>query len=663
MTHPVDRAWRDGGDPARRGAVAEFFQYHGAWAPGIRLFRRVGFRAKALIISAVFAVPIAALSTSYYTDKAAAIGFSAKERLGIEYGNALRPLQDLLQQQRQAVLRAGPEGKAPAAPDAAPLEAALAKAAAAEAKLGEELGTAKAFAAFKAALAAPATGAGEAAYAAHSARAAALLDLLGVATDGSNLTLDPDIDTYYLMDAAYFRLPPMAEAAAQLRDRGSALLAAGSATPAQLRGLIEQAAALSAHATGLQAGIAKANDYNGGVRAAVQETQALAEVQAFLKLVDATVLKPEGAQGDAAALTAAGQRALVALQGLNERSNAELDRLIAVRVEGMEAGRRATTAVLVGSLLLVSYLFIAFGRVLSGGLRALTHHVEAMRDGDLTTTPRAWGSDETARLIRSVAEMQQSLRRIVGEVRQTADHIVHASGEIANGSSDLSTRTGHTAASLEESAAAMEQIAATVKQTADTTHEATRIAEANASAAERGNRVIGTMASTMDEIQGSARKIADIIGTIDGIAFQTNILALNAAVESARAGEAGRGFAVVASEVRQLAQRAAGAAREVRTLITASVEQVSAGSRVAEEAAQAVAEIAGSARRVSELLGDIATGAKEQDSGVRQTTQAVQAMDSATQQNAALVEQTAAAAASLRDQAGVLAAGVAVFKL
>jgi methyl-accepting chemotaxis protein len=167
----------------------------------------------------------------------------------------------------------------------------------------------------------------------------------------------------------------------------------------------------------------------------------------------------------------------------------------------------------------------------------------------------------------------------------------------------------------------------------------------------------------MDQIQGSARKIADIIGTIDGIAFQTNILALNAAVESARAGEAGRGFAVVAAEVRQLAQRAAGAAREVRTLITASVEQVSSGSRVAEEAAQAVAEIEGSARRVSALLAEIATGAKEQDNGVRQTTQAVQAMDSATQQNAALVEQTAAAAASLRDQAGVLAAGVAVFKL
>ena len=663
MTPSDASAQRGAVDPIRRGPVAEFFRYHGAWAPGIRLFRRVGLQAKALIISAVFAVPIAALSWSYYGDKAAAIGFSAKERLGIDYGNALRPLQDLLQQQRQAVLRAGADGKPAAAPDAAGLEAALARLAAAEAAHGEALGTAKAFAAFKTALAAPAAAGAEAAYAAHSARAQALLDLLGVATDGSNLTLDPDIDTYYLMDAAYFRLPPMAEAAAQLRDRGSALLAAGSVTPAQLRSLIEQAAVLSGHAAGIQAGIAKANDYNGGVRAAVREAEALAEVQAFLKLVDGTVLEPEGAQGDPAALSAAGQRLLVALQGLNERSNAELDRLIAVRVEGMEAGRRATTAVLVGSLLLVCYLFIAFGRVLSGGLRALTRHVEAMRDGDLTTTPRAWGNDETARLIESVAGMQQALRRIVGEVRQASDHIVHASGEIASGSNDLSARTGQAAASLEQSAAAMEQIAATVRQTADTTDEATRIAQANASAAERGNRVIGAMASTMDEIQGSARKIADIIGTIDGIAFQTNILALNAAVESARAGEAGRGFAVVAAEVRQLAQRAAGAAREVRTLITASVEQVSSGSRVAEEAAQAVGEIVGSARRVSELLADIATGAKEQASGVHQTTQAVQAMDSATQQNAALVEQTAAAAASLREQAGALAAGVAVFKL
>jgi methyl-accepting chemotaxis protein len=663
MTQPLARAVHDGPGPARRGAVAEFFHYHGAWAPGIRLFRRVGFQAKALIISAVFAVPIAALSWSYYGDKAAAIGFSAKERVGIDYAASLRPLQDLLQQQRQAVLRAEADGKAPAAPDAAALEAGLARLAAAEARLGEELGTAKAFGAFKAALAAPAPAGGEAAYAAHSARTQALLDLLGVATDGSNLTLDPDIDTYYLMDAAYFRLPPMAEATAQLRDRGAALLAAGSTTPAQVRSVIEQAAVLSGHAAGIQAGIAKANDYNGGVRAAVREAEALAEVQAFLKLVDSSVLKPEGAQGDPAALSAAGQRVLAALQGLSERSDAELDRLIAVRVDAMESGRRVTTAVLIGSLLLVCYLFIAFGRVLSGGLRALTHHVEAMRGGDLTTTPRAWGNDETARLIESVAGMQQSLRRIVGDVRQSADQIVQASGEIASGSSDLSTRTGHTAASLEESAAAMEQIAATMRQTADTTNEATRIAQASASAAERGNRVIGAMATTMDEIQGSARKIADIIGTIDGIAFQTNILALNAAVESARAGEAGRGFAVVASEVRQLAQRAAGAAREVRALITASVEQVSSGSRVAEEAAQAVGEIVGSARRVSELLADIATGAKEQDSGVRQTTQAVQAMDSATQQNAALVEQTAAAAASLRDQAGVLAAGVAVFKL
>jgi methyl-accepting chemotaxis protein len=650
------------GNPAAssRGTLSDFFQYHGAWAPGIRLFRRLGFRSKSLIISAVFAAPIATLSWSYYVDKAAAIDFSAKERLGIVYGQALRPVQDLLQKQRQGVLGNG----SAAAGDAAALDAAMAKLAEAESTHGEALGTQKAFAAFKAAVAAPSPASGDAAYAVHSARSQALLDLLGVATDGSNLTLDPDIDTYYLMDAAYFRLPPMKEAVAQLRDRGSAVLAAPEkATPGQLRHLIEQAAVLSTHAIGIEGGLAKANQYNGDVNAAVRGSEALAEVKTFLKLVDSTVLKPDGPQGDAAALAAAAQRTLDALQGLNMRSNAELDRLIAVRVDGMESGRRATTAVLIVSLALVCYLFIAFGKVLSGGMDSLIRHMQAMRGGDLTTAPHAWGNDEFARLIESVSDMQQNLRRVVGEVRQAADSIVHASGEIASGSSDLATRTGQTAASLEESAAAMEQIAATVRQTADTSNEATRIAQASASAAERGKQVIGTMAATMEGIQGSARKISDIIGTIDGIAFQTNILALNAAVESARAGEAGRGFAVVAAEVRQLAQRAAAAAREVRALITTSVDLVTSGTRVAEEAAQAVGEIVSSARRVSELLSDIAVGAKEQDSGVRQTTQAVQAMDSATQQNAALVEQTAAAAASLRDQAGVLAAGVAVFRL
>ncbi len=653
--------------PHASGRLRDFFRYHGLWAPGVRLFRRIGFNAKAMIISAVFVVPIAALAWSYFGDKAAAIGFSAKERTGVVYGRELMPMLELLQQQRALVLQ-GAAGKAEP-PELASvrrdLQARQARIDNAEKQWGADLGTEKALAKFRQATQAqPATGAApEALLAAHNAQAQALLDLLGTSTDGSNLTLDPDIDTYYLMDASYFRLPQIAESVAQLRDLAALMLAGGSATPAQQRSVIEQAVMASSNLAALDTGLGKANDYNAGVKAAVKPEAALAEVTAFLKLVDQSLLAEGGPKGDAAALAQAGQRAGAALQALTQRATDELDRLIAVRVDGMVAGRNVTMGVLVFSLLLVAYLFMSFRKVLDGGLREVAFHIDAMRDGNLTTTPRAWGADEAAGLMHTLTEMQASLRHIVGQVRGSSDSIVHASGEIAAGSMDLSSRTEQAAANLEQSASAMEQIAATVKHTADAAQEAARIAASNAGAAERGGRIISTMVSTMDEIQQSSRQIGEIIGTIDGIAFQTNILALNAAVEAARAGEQGRGFAVVAGEVRSLAQRSAEAARQIKTLIGVSVEKVESGTTVVRDAGSAIDEIVSSAKRVNALLAEIAQGAKEQSAGVHQTTQAVHEMDTATQQNAALVEQTAAAASSLKDQAGALAAEVAAFRL
>jgi methyl-accepting chemotaxis protein len=306
---------------------------------------------------------------------------------------------------------------------------------------------------------------------------------------------------------------------------------------------------------------------------------------------------------------------------------------------------------------------MTFQKVLDGGMREVAFHINAMRDGNLTTTPRVWGADEAAGVLHALIQMQAALRKIVGQVRSASDNLVHSSGEISAGSLDLSSRTEQAASTLEQSASAMEQIAATVKQTADAAQQAADIAQANAGAAERGGQIIGTMVQTMDEIQQSSRKIGDIIGTIDGIAFQTNILALNAAVEAARAGDAGRGFSVVAAEVRTLAQRAATAAREIKTLISVSVDKVESGTGVVRQAGSTIDEIVGNARRVNDLLAEIASGAKEQFAGVHQTTQAVHAMDQATQQNASLVEETAAAAASLKDQAETLAAEVAAFRL
>jgi methyl-accepting chemotaxis protein len=315
------------------------------------------------------------------------------------------------------------------------------------------------------------------------------------------------------------------------------------------------------------------------------------------------------------------------------------------------------------ALLIASYLFSSFYRVMDGGLKETRRHLRAMTEGDLTTSPYPWGNDEAAQLMFELRDMQESLRKIVTSVRGSSESIVQASSEIASASMDLSARTEQTAANLEQSAASMEEISSTVKHTADNVRQAAEVAANNSQAAARGGEVIAEVVSTMDDINNSSKKIGDIIGVIDGIAFQTNILALNAAVEAARAGEQGRGFAVVAAEVRSLAQRSAQAAKEIKTLISTSVEKVASGSKVVKGAGITMQELLANARRMNDLLGEISNAASEQSDGVSQVGSAVSELDRMTQQNAALVEQTAAAASALKDQAIGLASEVDRFKL
>lgn len=319
--------------------------------------------------------------------------------------------------------------------------------------------------------------------------------------------------------------------------------------------------------------------------------------------------------------------------------------------------------VLAVALLIAGYLFLSFYRVMDGGLKETRRHLRAMTDGDLTTTPFPWGNDEAAQLMLELRAMQHSLRNIVTSVRGSSESIVHSSSEIASASMDLSSRTEETAANLEQSASSMEEISSTVKHTADNVRQAAALAADNSRAAVSGGAVIAEVVSTMDDINNSSKKIGDIIGVIDGIAFQTNILALNAAVEAARAGDQGRGFAVVASEVRSLAQRSAQAAKEVKILISSSVEKVESGSRVANDAGGTMTELVANAQRMNDLLAEISTAAAEQSSGVSQVGLAVNELDRMTQQNAALVEETAAAAAALNDSAIGLANEVSRFKL
>ena len=313
--------------------------------------------------------------------------------------------------------------------------------------------------------------------------------------------------------------------------------------------------------------------------------------------------------------------------------------------------------------LFAGYLFLSFYRVMDGGLRETRRHLRAMAAGDLTTAPRGWGQDESAQLMRELGRMQESLRSMVQRVRNSSDHIVEASDQMASGAADLSGRTEHAAAALEQSAASMERIAAAVKSGAENTEEASRVARHNAAIAEDGGRVMHEVVATMEGIRVASARIAEIVGTIDGIAFQTNILALNAAVEAARAGAQGRGFAVVAQEVRMLAQRSAEAAKEIKALIGGSVQQVQAGTVVVRKAGAAMQDIVGASQRVSELLGAVATGAREQSLGIGQVGEAVVELDRVTQQNAALVEQTAHGAADMRELARTLAEEVARFRM
>ena len=315
------------------------------------------------------------------------------------------------------------------------------------------------------------------------------------------------------------------------------------------------------------------------------------------------------------------------------------------------------------ALVITSAIALSLTRKIKTSLDQAIGVAEKIADGDLTTQILVSGNDEIAQLMTSLSVMSKNLENICTELRHSTDAISTASTEIASGNLDLSSRTEQQAGALEETASSMEEMTSTVKQNSDNANHASKLAHTASTVATEGGKIVYEVVDTMGEINDSAKKIVDIISVIDGIAFQTNILALNAAVEAARAGEQGRGFAVVATEVRNLAHRSASAAKEIKTLIDTSVEKVDAGSKLVHQAGVAMSNIVSSIKKVNDVVNEISSANHEQSEGIEQINQAVIQMDETTQQNAALVEQAAAAASSLQDQAHKLKEVVSVFKL
>ncbi len=386
------------------------------------------------------------------------------------------------------------------------------------------------------------------------------------------------------------------------------------------------------------------------------------------------------ARKEAADLRAAG-KAAAAVEIVDQKMIPAVDRYVAAiaavvdhQVKRMDEGVAESEAngeqgrlalVLAALFAVVAGVLIAWSltRSITRPLGEAVVLAQRVASGDLTSHVEDAGDDELGRLLRSLGDMNDSLRRIVGEVRQSADSIATGSTQIATGTQDLSSRTEEQSSSLQETAAAMEQLTSTARQSGESAGRANELAGEASRAAASGGEIVARVVSTMEEITAQSRRIADIVTVIDGIAFQTNLLALNAAVEAARAGEQGRGFAVVAGEVRALAQRSATAAREIKALIATSVDRIESGGTLVQDAGRSMESIVAQVRSVSELIGEISVASREEGTGIAQINDAVSQLDNVTQQNAALVEESAAAADSLRREASRLTVAVSAFRL
>ena len=502
-------------------------------------------------------------------------------------------------------------------------------------------------------------------YQAHTALVPKLLVVNDLIGDHFGLSLDPDADSYQLIQAMFYIQPYVTEELGKMRAKGAGLLAKKEATIEDKLVMAELIARAGDRLAQMRTAYGKAVASNPeiGKRLGGGMTEAQALATEAMNVASEKIVKADALTHSGVEYVGLTTRAIDAQFLLNAAANTFLEQALGRKISEFRSLRWIMLGSLALLLLLAVWLLRSILRSISVPLAEAVQVAQRIAQGDLTATFGATHADETGQLMAALHDMNDNLARMVGSVRQGIEEIDGGASDIASGNSDLSARTESQASSLEQTAAAMVQMTATVRQNADNARQANQLVNTTADVAVRGGDIVSQVVSTMGGINESSRRIVDIIGVIDGIAFQTNILALNAAVEAARAGEQGRGFAVVASEVRSLAQRSAEAAREIKALISTSVEKVEDGNELVGNAGKSMDEIVASVKRVTGIMGEIVGATEEQRQGIEQIEQAIAQMDSMTQKNAALVEQAADAAAAVKDQSHRLVQAMASFRL
>ena len=479
------------------------------------------------------------------------------------------------------------------------------------------------------------------------------------------LQTDPYNDTHALVLASLVHAPMLGEKLGVMRAQGTGILSTGELSPLS-KGVMQS---LQQRVAELQGETARSFDYalqvspvfHSALSGPLQTLQG--QIAAALQLVERDIMGAEELKLPAKEYFDTFTRTIDSLYTFNTQAMGSLDQALKDRVSQLQSELLWVGLAMLTTLMLTSITALIFVRSITQPLAQAVELTHTVARGDLTGAPLEHGTNEVGQLLAGLQDMREHLTEVVCNVRNGAEGVAAASVQIAQGNTDLSARTESQASSLEQTAASMDQLSAAVKQNAESAIQANQLADNASAVAMQGGQVVAQVVDTMRDINASSSKIADIIGVIDSIAFQTNILALNAAVEAARAGEQGRGFAVVASEVRSLAGRSAAAAREIKELISASVDRVEQGTLLVDRAGTTMTDVVSAIRRVTDIMGEISSASREQSQGVAQVGEAVTHLDEVTQQNASLVEEMAAAAGGLQAQAQDLVNVVSVFKL